>query len=637
MSTEINKNEPELKGRKFTRREFLGLTAAAAAALLAGCEPTPLPVSSTRKPDSSPEPTGTPKPTDTPTAIPTKEVTPRPTETLAPNEVTLGSAVINPKLLEDGFGHLGGGEVVLPPSGADSATGGGAEQQTVDQLVARTNENWVYFLKDSFKFEDLGKISQNGDLIRLMTAISAGSGFDRTTYNLAKRFLALKDAEGVPLRLLPFQIFKVGTGSGVEEIDGWPQGNVIRDGTNITIVGQYVDEKGKDQYVLSYTEYLTRPTGESADVPRFNWLVVGREQFETLIGEANKDLPKGVSGLVLVGNKVAFTDNETNYSWEINTISPEIVKAVKDSAGFMRVDMIGDHQLAEKPIVPIPVGFDLPQEYLTSYDQETGVVSVYFKENGVLSEMPNLAASYDVEQKTWIWKEVITVTPENSPKIEGLVGKMDGEILKYYAEEGNKYGLEVGAWAGEYRPNVKLGSERVGGVVLAPEVALFLLNQKLDSIIEQSEKWMIVLPVDIRSTAARDEISVGLEKTSYGPIPFLVIKYPGQLPIVNNIPDTTLIRVVKDIIGYWEYYAANKVGIDCLNRICPGLEMHYNYVASHLTGFSQNSDVQASFGEKISDAPTPVLIYRGTSQGDIQIPTEKILSIDNTLVFIASK
>jgi len=65
--------------------------------------------------------------------------------------------------------------------------------------------------------------------------------------------------------------------------------------------------------------------------------------------------------------------------------------------------------------------------------------------------------------------------------------------------------------------------------------------------------------------------------------------------------------------------------------------MHYNYVSSQLTGFTQNSDVSANFGEKISEASAPVVIYRGTSRETIRIPLEKILAVDEVLVFIGNK
>lgn len=624
---------------RYTRREVLEIAAKgakvvgllAAAEVVAGCDdltriPTILWPTRTRTPGPTDAPTEAPKNT------PTKKVTPRSTETLAPNEVALDSAVINPKLLEDGFGHIGGAEVILPPSGADSAIGGGAEQQTVDQLVARTNKNWDLYI-NSFKFEDLGSISQDGNLKRLITAISAGAGFDRTTYNLAERFPALKDAEGTPLRLLPFQILKVGTGSGVEEIDGWPQGNVIRDGTNITIVGQYIDDKNKDQYVLSYTEYFKRSEDDRDDVPnvpRFNWLIVDRDQFEKLVGEANKDLPKGTSGLALVGDEVAFTDGKTNYSWEINTISPEIVKAVKDSAGFMRVDMIGD-QLAEKPIVPVPVGLDLPQEYETSYDQETGVVSVYFKENGVLSEKPKLTASYNAENKTWEWAKV--KEPIVAPVVEGLVSKeVDGQTL-YFAEAGNPYGLEENQYAGRIKTNVSLEGEETGAMFLVPGAAEKFLLEELAKITE-GPKLRFAIPIDpLNEEPINLSFYVGYAGST---VRMLKIDFSGEAILSSIFPEVESIFTGLTIVGDQRYGNSWLL----LDKRYASLDdntamKHLNVVGGGLGLEVQKTLQNVSFGDILSkNATGPIYIAATSSNDSVVITSDHILKIQNLPVFI---
>lgn len=429
------------------RREFLRVAGLTGVGLLAsGCTSEDL------RRILEPTATGTPRRTDkpsasrTPGAIATKEATkgiPKSTETSVPKEVALSGILLDQKVLM-GFSGIGG-EEVLPAVGSDSAIGGGAEQETFDDFFKRISENWKLYLANPLQYADLGNESMRGDMARLMAINTAASGFDRSTIDLTGRFPALKDSKENPLRVLPFQIKKVNDGSGKEEVAGWPSGSVIRDGTNITINGRFVDDKGQDQYLVSYTEYLQRPSGEPALVPLFNWLTVGKEQFETLIGEANRDLPVGTSGLVLAGNKVHFTDGKTNYAWEINTIDKKLIDTVKATSGFpLRVDMIGG-ELAEKPVVPSPAGFDLPKDYGTTVDQQTGEISVYAIENGVKAAKPALTATYDAEQKVWVWATPGAERPSWLPTVSNAEAKYnpDKKVWEYYSTSAGEKGAYV--------------------------------------------------------------------------------------------------------------------------------------------------------------------------------------------------
>ncbi len=232
----------------------------------------------------------------------------------------------------------------------------------------------------------------------------------------------------------------------------------------------------------------------------------------------------------------------------------------------------------------------------------------------------------------------------NVPQIEGLRAQLEdsetGKKPVYRAIEGNPYGLSPEDYAGEYKPNVWLETQQTGGVVLKAPVVLKLINDKLTN---ETEKWTVPLPVDIRGYGNKDKnVSISFS-TGYGNYQFPMVKvlFEGNLPLVNIIPNTGQVDVLANTYYGWLY--SNGDGTR-LRAPVPGNEMGYIVVAGSMEGFTENAFLQSSFGDKVSDVSTSVNVTINGRDNNtwksFDINPSKVLSVMNNTsevpVFLAS-
>ena len=112
----------------------------------------------------------------------------------------------------------------------------------------------------------------------------------------------------------------------------------------------------------------------------------------------------------------------------------------------------------------------------------------------------------------------------------------------YYALASNRYGLMTGSYAGEFKPLVTMGqadgsSAETGGIVLTGPVVARLISDKLASIQADADRWIVALPVDIRT--ATTAVSVTFDQfglAGWSNTPRVVVTFPGSLPVVEIIP-----------------------------------------------------------------------------------------------------
>lgn len=123
-----------------------------------------------------------------------------------------------------------------------------------------------------------------------------------------------------------------------------------------------------------------------------------------------------------------------------------------------------------------------------------------------------------------------------SPDISGLVKEVQDGAILYLASADNEYGIEAGAFAGEYNPNVFVDRERIGCVFLIPNAAEKMLNDQLAEISGDELKFKILLPVE-GDYVVNSEIDIAFEDDFYGN-KCIDIHSEGNLNVHNMCPNS---------------------------------------------------------------------------------------------------
>ena len=145
---------------------------------------------------------------------------------------------------------------------------------------------------------------------------------------------------------------------------------------------------------------------------------------------------------------------------------------------------------------------------------------------------------------------VIPVMP-----VPGLEVRLESGRAIYYALGSNKYGIKTGSYAGEFKPLVTMGqadgsNAETGGIVVVGLVAARLISDKLASIKTPEDKWIVALPVDIRTAATIVTVSFdqfGL--AGWSNTPRVVVGFPGSLPVVEINPANEGFHVLVEGLG----------------------------------------------------------------------------------------
>jgi hypothetical protein len=154
--------------------------------------------------------------------------------------------------------------------------------------------------------------------------------------------------------------------------------------------------------------------------------------------------------------------------------------------------------------------------------------------------------------------------------VTGLEVRIESGKAHYYALASNKYGLAPDSYVGDFMPLVSMGqadgsSAETGGIVLAGPVVKTLIDDKLASIATDPDRWIVALPIDIRSSfASMVDVSfdqfglVGLSNT-----PRVVVHFSGSLPVVESIPANGGFHVLVEQLGAtaWQVIDPVRLGI----------------------------------------------------------------------------
>jgi hypothetical protein len=239
----------------------------------------------------------------------------------------------------------------------------------------------------------------------------------------------------------------------------------------------------------------------------------------------------------------------------------------------------------------------------------------------------------------------ITYTADNSqtlnvPQIPGLKAELKTgnaqQKVVYVATAENPYGLEIEAYAGEYKPSVYVENNQTGGVVLKAPVVLKLIDEKLATIPEQKDRWTIPLPLDLRQSNGSVEIDFGKKTVGDYSSPFIFIKLNERIPLINIIPGSQDLRIASDIYGFVGYYDSILRTYPNYKQIIPGMEMRYITVKASSIEIQPQTDVQSNFGDEVSNATGTIGVNYGTPDNQPPLTMDKVLIVGRLPVFVAS-
>ena len=228
------------------------------------------------------------------------------------------------------------------------------------------------------------------------------------------------------------------------------------------------------------------------------------------------------------------------------------------------------------------------------------------------------------------------------PVIPGLVaGLADGKVT-YTALASNPYGLKMGAYAGQFAPDVTVGSAPTGGVVLEGAVVAKLITDRLAAIPAQKDKWVIPLPVDIRGT--KSTVAVTTDNGGFPdwkPTPRVLVSFAGSAPLVNPRPQNEGYRIVLSDQAAETWLFCDPYLVLRLNGgIVPGHEM--SFVVTYGTDKTDiSSQIEhgesVSVGYKVAEIWSNASIVIGTNVGGyLAIGADKLLNVAQVPVFIAA-
>ena len=271
----------------------------------------------------------------------------------------------------------------------------------------------------------------------------------------------------------------------------------------------------------------------------------------------------------------------------------------------------------------------------------------------VISSSPSASAEPTVHQSGFVQTDtgfdyyaddgsVVQVKP-----ILGLEVRIQSGRAIYYALAGNKLGLKADSYAGEFMPTVSMaqadGSSAVtGGIVLAGPAVSRLIADKLASIEADSDRWIVALPVDIRSSSkAPVEVTfdrfglAGLSNT-----PRVVVRFSGSLPVVEAVPTNGGFHVLVEQIGITSWQVIDPVRLTLApDAIDPAHAMNELLIYGSGKPSIQRDvlfNVRALVGSPMLAVSGDVCVSLVVNGSRADLGPDKILTIGDVPVFVAA-
>lgn len=349
-----------------TLLKVLGRTALGLSLTLVGCgpkeEPTPT-RAATATPTEVP-PTPTLVPTATPTEVlPTPTGTPLPGETPKPREIVFSGIELNHRFLTQGFEGIGD-----------------LEADDLNYISSAWNE----------QIETKELVQDSATALKFLVAWGTRGGYDGTPYQPGEIFPQLSG-----LSLFRFGLPQLPDGKKYQTtIEGHPDGMIIREGTHLTIVGEYPTES-KRWTVVAFDEGFDRNQEgiKPRTPPRVYFAII--PSLEKLINLV-PDLSYTVEG-------IKFTDKEEKACClEVNTIAPELAESLEKDVGLLWMDQKDDSSWYQNPVVPYPGQEIVEGKEVWLAGVIEGVPTLLEPKEG--GEESFAKAVYDEKTQEWQWQ-----------------------------------------------------------------------------------------------------------------------------------------------------------------------------------------------------------------------------------------
>jgi hypothetical protein len=275
----------------------------------------------------------------------------------------------------------------------------------------------------------------------------------------------------------------------------------------------------------------------------------------------------------------------------------------------------------------------------------------------IVSASPTVVASPSGRQVGFVQQdaELVYDAADGStipvPPVTGLQVQVKGGKANYYALSSNRYGLAKGAYAGEFMPLVATGqvdgsSAETGGVVLVGAVVSRLISDELAKIKSAADRWIVALPVDIRSSTD-SLVQVSFDQfglTGWANAPRVNIRFSGSLPVVEAIPTNGGYHVLVEGLGAaaWQVIDPIRLGLPS-DSIDPAHAMNellvYGNGTASLKGAIKRDiqhDGNVGVGTPMFSATGGVSVSLIVPGSHADLGPDKVLMIGDVPVFVAS-
>ena len=231
--------------------------------------------------------------------------------------------------------------------------------------------------------------------------------------------------------------------------------------------------------------------------------------------------------------------------------------------------------------------------------------------------------------------------------IPGLGVRIQSGRAIYYALAANKLGLKAGSYAGEFMPMVSMaqadGSSAVtGGIVLAGLAVNRLISDRLASIETDSDRWIVALPVDIRSSS-KSPVEVTFDRfglAGWSNTPRVIVRFSGSLPVVEAVPTNGGFHVLVEQIGLTSWQVIDPVRLSLApDTIDPAHAMNELLIYGNGKPSTQRDvffNVRALVGSPMVTVSGDVSVSLVVNGSRAELGPDKILTIGDVPVFVAS-
>jgi len=231
--------------------------------------------------------------------------------------------------------------------------------------------------------------------------------------------------------------------------------------------------------------------------------------------------------------------------------------------------------------------------------------------------------------------------------VPGLEVRLQTGRAIYYALASNKLGLAADSYAGEFMPMVSMGqtngsSAQTGGIVLAGPAVAHLISDKLASIEADSDRWIVALPVDIR-TSGKSPVGVTFDRfglAGWSNTPRVVVSFSGSLPVVEAVPTNGGFHVLVEQLGVTSWQVIDPVRLSLpSDKIDPTHAM--NQLLIYGTGQPSTQrdvffNVRVAVGSPMITVTGGVCVSLVVNGSRADLGSDKILKVGDVPVFVAS-